>query len=199
LEVREMMSVTAGPVSFSVSHDQPLQVSTGGLLADSSTDSGDSLSAILVSNPADGTLSNFGSDGSFTFTPNAGFVGTDSFVFEATDGVDVSSPVAATVNVTDNPAQIQASDCADLAGDTLPVPIASFIDADDPNAVFTTSVNYGDGQTVTGTLAADGQSGIVFAHGHTYTTPGTYDGSVTITDPLGVSASASFTVTVLSQ
>ena len=49
--------------------------------------------------PASGALT-FGANGTFTYTPNAGFNGTDSFTYEVTDGNGGSA--TATVNITVN-------------------------------------------------------------------------------------------------
>ena len=45
---------------------------------------GDKLSAFLNTSPGKGTLS-FSADGSFTYTPNAGFDGTDTFTYTVRD------------------------------------------------------------------------------------------------------------------
>lgn len=54
---------------------------------------GDALTAALVSGPSSGTLE-FHADGTFTYTPDPGFVGTDSFVYEVGDGIDVKQATA---------------------------------------------------------------------------------------------------------
>ncbi|MCA9155074.1 MAG: cadherin-like domain-containing protein, partial [Planctomycetales bacterium] len=46
----------------------------------------DPITYSLSSGPSNGAL-NFNSDGSFDYTPNAGFVGNDSFDFDASDGL----------------------------------------------------------------------------------------------------------------
>ena len=46
---------------------------------------GDALSYAVVTGPQHGTLQ-FASDGSYTYTPNANYNGTDSFTFKASDG-----------------------------------------------------------------------------------------------------------------
>jgi hypothetical protein len=55
--------------------------------------------AVLVTGPSSGALA-LNPDGSFTYTPNTNFVGTDSFVFQArgTDGT-LSAPQTVTLNV----------------------------------------------------------------------------------------------------
>ena len=46
----------------------------------------DDLTALLVSGPTNGTLTNLGADGSFAYTPSSNFSGGDSFMYEAVDG-----------------------------------------------------------------------------------------------------------------
>ncbi len=53
------------------------------------------MSVQLVSGPANGDLTLM-SDGSFTYDPDAGFIGDDSFVYEAVSDVDPDNPSAPT-------------------------------------------------------------------------------------------------------
>ena len=57
-----------------------------GVLANDTDVDGTALSALLVRGPSWGTL-NFNDDGSFRYTPVAGFRGSDSFTYRATDGL----------------------------------------------------------------------------------------------------------------
>jgi VCBS repeat-containing protein len=98
-------SVNDAPVAdddaYTINEDSVLQVgvASGVLVNDSDVD-GDTLQAILESGPSNGVLAlNF--DGSFTYTPDADFWGTDSFSYRASDGIDYSSAV--TVTITVNP------------------------------------------------------------------------------------------------
>src|SRR5207244_1038312 len=69
-----------------------------GVLANDNDIDGNSLSASVVSGPANGSLS-LNADGSFSYTPSAAFSGTDSFVYAASDGSLTSqSSVTLTVN-----------------------------------------------------------------------------------------------------
>jgi hypothetical protein len=52
----------------------------------------------LVSGVSDGTLI-FNADGSFTYTPDDGFTGEDSFTYFASDGVLNSETVMVTITV----------------------------------------------------------------------------------------------------
>jgi VCBS repeat-containing protein len=90
---------TAGNDSYSVDEDNALVVSAVGVLGNDSDPDGNPLHAALVSGPAHGTLS-FVADGSFTYTPDVDWSGSDSFTYRATDG-ELNSNVA-TVNITVN-------------------------------------------------------------------------------------------------
>ena len=56
------------------------------------------LTAALVSGPAHGTLT-LNADGSFTYTPDANFNGTDSFTYKASDGLADSNVATVTITV----------------------------------------------------------------------------------------------------
>lgn len=86
--------------SGSLDQDTPLTVGTPGVLTNDSDVDGDSLTASLVAGPASGNVS-LSADGSFTYTPASGYVGSDSFTYRASDGVGFGNTV--TVNLTVNP------------------------------------------------------------------------------------------------
>jgi VCBS repeat-containing protein len=97
------VGLTTAPVawadSYSLSHDQTLTVSAaGGVLANDDLATGDPLTATQVSGPTHGTLS-LSSDGSFSYTPTAGFVGSDSFSYYATGDSLNSATVTVTLSV----------------------------------------------------------------------------------------------------
>ncbi|MEX2186008.1 MAG: Ig-like domain-containing protein [Pirellulales bacterium] len=69
------------------------------VLANDTDADGDSLTAILVTPPSRGSLA-LAIDGTFIYTPFAGFVGVDTFTYRASDGVILSDP--ATVSITVN-------------------------------------------------------------------------------------------------
>ncbi|GAB5443819.1 MAG: hypothetical protein Fues2KO_41680 [Fuerstiella sp.] len=58
----------------------------------------DPLTAVLVTSTSDGTLS-LGSNGHFTYSPDTGFTGTDSFTYQAYDGTDYSSTTTVSLTV----------------------------------------------------------------------------------------------------
>ena len=76
----------------------PLTVAAPGVLSQDSDPDGDAIAAVLVSGPTNGTLT-LNANGSFTYTPNAGFHGKDSFTYNAFDGTN-NSFRPATVTLT---------------------------------------------------------------------------------------------------
>jgi VCBS repeat-containing protein len=81
----------ADPDSYSTNEDTPLTVAAAlGVLEGDTDVDGDALSALVASNPSNGTL-HLSADGSFTYTPNADFNGSDSFTYQAFDGTEASN------------------------------------------------------------------------------------------------------------
>jgi VCBS repeat-containing protein len=68
------------------------------VLANDSDVDGDSLRATVTATPQHGTLTR-NWDGSFSYTAQAGFVGTDTFVYAADDGQLKSTPATVTITV----------------------------------------------------------------------------------------------------
>jgi VCBS repeat-containing protein len=87
--------------SHSTDEDEPLSVPapTGVLFNDEDAER-DSLTSTLVAEPANGSLT-LNADGSFSYTPNQDFNGTDSFSYQASDA-ELQSNIA-TVTITVNP------------------------------------------------------------------------------------------------
>ncbi|TAF01391.1 MAG: hypothetical protein EAZ78_18595 [Oscillatoriales cyanobacterium] len=76
-------------------------MATGVLRNDTDADQ-DSLTAVLVTGPTKGAIA-LKFDGSFNYTPNTGFVGSDTFTYKANDGKVDSGTATVTINVTNNP------------------------------------------------------------------------------------------------
>jgi len=98
-EVQNRAPVAAAD-PYSMEEDGVLTVAPDGVLANDTDADGDPLSAVLVGLPANGTL-DLNADGSFTYTPNLNFNGSDSFIYKANDGTVDSN--LATVTITVNP------------------------------------------------------------------------------------------------
>ncbi|MBX0305767.1 Ig-like domain-containing protein [Haloarcula salinisoli] len=95
-----------------------------GVLANDTDPDGDALTVTTtpVAGPSNGSLA-LESDGSFQYTPDEGFVGTDSFTYEVSDGTDTDTATV-TLSVAEEPAF--AVDITDVnvtvtAGDTIAV------------------------------------------------------------------------------
>jgi LysM repeat protein len=92
---------TATANSYTMDEDTILTVDvTTGILTNDTDPEGNPLTAQVVETTKNGVLS-LNSNGSFTYTPNANFNGSDSFTYIATDG-SLSSNTA-TVTITVNP------------------------------------------------------------------------------------------------
>jgi VCBS repeat-containing protein len=103
---------TAGNVSYSAVGNTPLGVGTtpsspstssnDNLLNHASdSDSSDPVSITAHTNPSHGTLT-WNGDGTFTYEPNAGYSGADTFTYTVTDSDDSQNPKSATGTVTIN-------------------------------------------------------------------------------------------------
>ncbi len=76
----------------------PLKVTGLGVLVNDTDADHDSLKAQLVSGPSHGTLT-LAQDGTFVYSPDSAFTGTDSFRYQANDGHEASNTVAVTITV----------------------------------------------------------------------------------------------------
>jgi VCBS repeat-containing protein len=88
--------VAADDPGYTVAEGDSLIVAAPGVLGN---DTGASLTASLVSDVSGGTLT-LNPDGSFTYTPDADFNGTDIFTYIANDGALDSNVATATITVT---------------------------------------------------------------------------------------------------
>ncbi|MGB0903804.1 MAG: Ig-like domain-containing protein, partial [Mangrovicoccus sp.] len=89
--------------TYSVLEDGVLTVSAmSGLLVNDSDPNGDSLTAMLRSGPAHGTLTLM-PNGNFVYTPDADFAGSDSFTYWAVDPEGAQDWGTVTINVTPIP------------------------------------------------------------------------------------------------
>jgi VCBS repeat-containing protein len=90
---------TTAEDAYETQEDTTLSIPAPGVLTNDSDLEGDAMSASLVSGPSNGTLT-LNADGSFDYTPNANFNGSDSFVYRASDGSAESADTIVNINVT---------------------------------------------------------------------------------------------------
>jgi len=102
------VSITVTPVNdapvavddeYTVAEKAVLTIAAPGILANDSDVDGDVLTANLVDGVTNGTLT-LNADGSFVYTPNEYFNGTDSFTYLASDGTLQSELATVTITVT---------------------------------------------------------------------------------------------------
>jgi hypothetical protein len=98
--------------SYSTDQDAALNVAAPGVLGNDSDADGDPLTAVQISNAGNG-VAVLNADGSFSYTPNAGFSGDDSFSYVANDGQADSG--VATVTISVNAAPVNCSIYTDAA------------------------------------------------------------------------------------
>jgi hypothetical protein len=84
--------------SYTAVENTPLCVAAPGVLENDSDPDDDEITAIWVAGPSSGIL-DFQSDGSFTYTPDAGFTGVDSFTYKAHDGQAEGDTATVTITV----------------------------------------------------------------------------------------------------
>ncbi|MDO0972856.1 beta strand repeat-containing protein, partial [Mycolicibacterium frederiksbergense] len=172
--------------SFTTNEDTAL---TGNVLTNDTDADGNTLTATLVTGPANGTLT-LNADGSFTYTPAADFNGADSFTYTASDGT-ATSPVA-TVSITVN------------AVNDTPVTVADNFTTDEDTALtgnVLTNDSDVDGDTLTATLVDGPTNGTLTLNpdgSFTYTPTTNYTGadSFTYTSSDGAATSSVATVSI---
>jgi len=211
LTAEQVGDLTAGPAAnvapvgaadaYGTVEDEPLSVEAPGLLANDTDADGDDLTATGLTQPAHGEVV-LKADGSFTYTPDSGFWGTDTFTYQASDGTASSAATTVTITVEEgeqppvNTAPVAANDAYAAVGGqplTLPAPGVLANDTDeDGNVLTATGVTQPANGTVT--LAADGS--------FTYTSDEGFSGKDVFTyradDGQDRSAPATVTVTVKS-
>lgn len=130
-----------------------------GVLGNDRDAEGDAMTAALVAGPYHGVL-DFASDGTFTYTPSAGFEGVDQFTYRANDGTLDSALALVTINVGNaNLAPLAADDrFVARSGTALSVAAATGLLANDfdPNGDMLSTTVFAMPTRGTLSLAADG-------------------------------------------
>ncbi len=119
-----------------------------GLLVGSSGPGSGPLTASLVDPPADGTL-DLRADGSFTYVPEPGFLGVDSFVYRVTEGRGEYADATVTLNVAGPPSAAISS----------PAPVRAYVVGE----VVPTAFSCTEGPGGTGLLSCDDSTGTTSA------------------------------------
>ena len=109
LELRHLMAaipIARDDAAFYTNVGTDLVVTTSStpahLLANDLDIDGGSIASSVVTNPTSGSLIAFGTNGTFTYRPNTGFVGVDSFTYKVNDGSLDSNVAKVTIAVGTN-------------------------------------------------------------------------------------------------
>ena len=158
---------TANPQSETIKVGKSISTTLTGSDVD-----GDSLTFTICTQPEQGSLtldSNFDTNGSFTYTPNPRFTGTDIFTFKANDGKIDSATAIVSINVTSNnipaaesyavstaedtPVAISLTgsdiDKDPLAYSTVTGPAHGSLDGTAPNLIYTPETNFNGSDSFT--------------------------------------------------
>ncbi|MEQ8790122.1 MAG: Ig-like domain-containing protein [Pirellulaceae bacterium] len=176
-EVTVLADLPAFPDAYLIDQGSTLAVgAAAGVLANDNNGDPTGLTASVVGQPAHGTLT-LNADGSFIYTPDAGFVGIDSFTYIASDGSEDSNVARATITViAPNDAPQAVDDAYTVDGDSsLSVSAAQGVLVNDSDA---------EQDPVTAVLVAGPAHGVVTLNA---------DGSFTYTPTFGFVGEDSFT------
>ncbi len=103
-QIEQLYRTATGP--YIVDEEGTLNVDAAAGVLANDDDGGEATTASLVSGPANAAAFNLNADGSFSYTPDPNFSGTDTFVYQASN-VDGSDTATATITVNaaaDSPA-----------------------------------------------------------------------------------------------
>jgi VCBS repeat-containing protein len=93
---------TAAADTYSTRTNLALTTAAPGVLGNDENPAGGAMTAEVVTNPANGTVA-LQANGGFTYTPEDGFTGTDTFTYRAVVGETESAPATVTLTVTATP------------------------------------------------------------------------------------------------
>ena len=149
---------------------------------------GDALTFSVVTPPLHGTLS--GTAPNFTYTPAAGYAGSDSFTFKVNDGKVNSSPAQVSITIRANQAPIPANDSASVFVSTstiIPVRINDYDpDGDALTVTAATGPSHGTAVEENGQIRYTPANGYLGPDSFTYTANDGVGGSVNATVTIAV-------------
>jgi VCBS repeat-containing protein len=190
----ENSPVAAMDDAYTLQEEEVFNVPAPGVLDNDFDLEGDPLTALLASSPSNGQLA-LNPDGSFSYTPNKDYYGSDSFSYTASDGILASTPATVTLTITNvEDAPVPSSDSATTAEDTPVVINVLDNDLDADNQPLTVTAV---GAPANGTAVTDGSS-------VTYTPDPDFSGTdqfeYTISDgSLSVTSTVALTITPVND
>ena len=184
VNIRDNRAPVATSPAVTTAEDTPVNGTITATDAD-----GDPLTYTTTIPPANGTVV-VRADGTYTYTPNANFNGTDSFVVRVSDGKGGTTTVTINVTVTPvNDAPVATSPAVTTAEDTPVNGTITATDADGDPLTYTTTIPPANGTVV---VRPDGT--------YTYTPNANFNGTdsfvVTVSDGKGGTTTVTINVTV---
>ena len=161
------VSITVDPVNdapvanndfYNTAEETALNIGAPGILTNDSDIDGDTITAVQISGPSDGSLTLY-SDGSFSYNPNSNFSGSDSFTYVANDSTTDSNIATVFITVSGtNDAPVANDDYYSSSEDTTlnvnaPGVLANDTDIDGDTL---TAINVSDPTSGSLTLNSDG-------------------------------------------
>src|SRR6185503_13564383 len=128
------------------------------------------------SNPSHGTL-DLNSDGSFTYTPNAGYFGPDSFTYKAHQTIGDSTPATVSISV------VEVVNGLAAVPDGYETDENELLTVDAANGLLKNDA-HAEGTTLTASLVTDGAHGVAVVNpdgSFTYTPNSDFNGTDTFT------------------
>lgn len=128
----------AAPIAVDDTYSAHKNTTVSGAVLPNDTDAdGDDLTAALATGPSHGSVT-LNPDGTFTYTPNADFTGTDTFTYTVDDGYDGTDTGLVTVTVSGTPAPVGTADSYSAPAELF-VPAATGVLSNDtaPNGPLT--------------------------------------------------------------
>ncbi|MFK7958792.1 MAG: ThuA domain-containing protein [Lysobacterales bacterium] len=98
--------------SYSTGEDETLTVAAPGVLDNDSDLDGDPITAVLIDQANSGSVT-LAADGGFSYTPNGGFTGSDTFTYQATDSTLNSPTTSVTISVGQSTITVQLVNAGD--------------------------------------------------------------------------------------
>ncbi|MBV7409941.1 Ig-like domain-containing protein [Maritimibacter sp. DP1N21-5] len=161
------------------------------LLANDTDIDGDPLEVLKATGPANGTISG-NADGTFTYTPNAGFEGTDSFTYTITDGHGGQDTATVLISVGDGNLPPDAVEDTASTTEGTPVTVDVLANDSDPDGDAISIDSFTNGTN--GTVSQDGDGNLVYTPNDGFTGPDSF--TYTITDGAGNQDTATVSVDV---
>jgi hypothetical protein len=192
---------TAVDDTYSTLKNQVLQVAAPGVMSnDEDPDAGDSLIAVKMSDPDQGSIV-LGADGGVSYVPPADWIGTTNFTYQVYDGEFYSSSATVTIHVNESnqtPTAISISE--DSVDENQPVGtevgIFSTTDPDLPLDSFTYTLVIGTGDADNALFEIQGYT-LVTSAVFDYETKNSYTIRVRSTDQGGLWVEEVFTIYIL--